>query len=275
MNEPVAAIHVTQLSGGPHRLAFLHGLFGQGRNFTRIARGLSDLASSWLIDTPNHGRSAWTEEFSYPLVADLIADELDQLDAFAHPMILVGHSMGGKLAMRLTLDHPELVQAVVVVDVSPAASTEPSDFVPYIQAMLGIDLTTLTDRSQADAALSRAVPDRSVRDFLLQNLHRRPAGVTRPGQDEWYWQLNLPLLGASLPTIGGWDDPGSQWTGPVLWIRGGRSDYVRPEHEQAMARLFPNHQLVTIADAGHWVHTDAPEEFVATLRDFVSRLPIT
>jgi pimeloyl-ACP methyl ester carboxylesterase len=227
-----------------------------------------------LIYAPNHGRSAWTEEFSYPLVADLIADKLDELDAFAHPMILVGHSMGGKLAMRLTLDHPELVQALVVVDVSPAASSEARDFLPYIRAMLSIDLTKLRDRSQADAALSQAVPDRTVRDFLLQNLHRRPAGATRPGEEEWYWQVNLPLLRDSLPTIAGWDDPGTQWAGPVLWIRGGRSNYVRPEHGQAMTKLFPNHRLVTIPDAGHWVHSEAPEEFVTLLRDFISPLPI-
>ena len=147
-----------------------------------------------LIDMPHHGRSEWPDHFDYVDVADRVAELFDAND----PVALVGHSMGGKAAMVLALRHPELVERLCVVDVSPADYESGSEFAGYIAAMLALDLTTLERRSDADAALADAVPNTTVRSFLLQNL--------RHDDDGWAWQPNLEVLGRDLATLGGWPE---------------------------------------------------------------------
>src|ERR671913_1202436 len=183
-SEPEALFSTSLGTTGP-RVVFLHGLFGQGRNWTTVAKALADQARVLLVDLPNHGRSAWTETFSYP---DMAAQEARLLrrtgdgEAYA----VVGHSMGGKVAMALALHHPELVARLAVVDVSPAATAEVSHFARYVDGMRSLDLATLTDRTQADGHLARYVSDPGIRSFLLQNLRREPEG-----DGGWRWQMNL------------------------------------------------------------------------------------
>ena len=176
-------LHVTRVGEQGPVIAFCHGLFGQGRNWTQIAKGLSADHRVLLIDMPNHGRSPWTESFDYLDLADAVAAELEEVG----PVALVGHSMGGKIAMCVALRHPELVERLAVVDVSPTAYESGREFVGYIETMRGLDLTALERREQADEALREAVPNPTVRSFLLQNLRRTADG--------WQWQLNLDLLG--------------------------------------------------------------------------------
>ena len=166
---------------------FAHGLFGQGRNWTQIGKALADPARPdphrvLLVDLPHHGRSAWEDEFDYVGIADRVAGLLDADD----PVALVGHSLGGKVAMVLALRHPDLVERLCVVDVSPVAYDHLSQFERYIAAMRGLDLGSLSRRDDADAALADAVPDPTVRGFLLQNLRR--------DGDDWRWQVNLDVL---------------------------------------------------------------------------------
>jgi esterase len=258
------ALFSTSLGATGPRVAFLHGLFGQGRNWTTIAKALADQARVLLVDLPNHGRSAWTEDFSYPAMAAMVADLLRRTgegEAYA----VVGHSMGGKVAMNLALHHPELVARLAVVDVSPVPSAEISHFATYVEGMRSLDLGTLTDRARADEHLAPYVPDASIRSFLLQNL-RRESG--RNGG--WRWQMNLALLGDHLDAMGSWADPDvAPYPGPALWLAGARSGYVRPDYAPAMRALFPRVQLVTIKDAGHWLHSDQPEVFLAVMRRFL------
>jgi esterase len=248
---------------GP-RVVFLHGLFGQGRNWTTVAKVLAEQARVLLVDLPNHGRSAWTERFSYPDMAARVADLL-QRTGDGEPYAVVGHSMGGKVAMTLALRSAELVERLAVVDVSPVPTAEISHFARYVEGMRALDLATLADRATADAELTAYVPDPGIRSFLLQNLRREP------GKDGgWRWQMNLALLGDRLDTMGGWTDPDAvPYPGPVLWLAGARSGYVRPEYATAMRRLFPRVQLVTVKDAGHWLHSDQPEVFLAVMRRFL------
>ncbi|BCR81203.1 alpha/beta fold hydrolase [Arachnia rubra] len=253
-------IHYITTGSGPIQLVFLHGLFGQGKNFSRIAAALADVATCHLPDLPNHGASSWTVGFSLDGQAEHIARWLQK--SFASPVALVGHSLGGKLAMRLALSHPEMVDRLLVADISPAPSDGPSSFAPLVGAMHSLDLEHLTSRTEASRRLSTAIPDPQVRGFLLQNL-RRLSG-------DWAWMANLDLLGDSLGTIGGWPHTDAVYDGPVWWVAGGQSSYVQPEHAEPMRRLFPRVVTITLKRAGHWVHADDPEAFTSICREFLA-----
>jgi len=258
-------LHTTTLGSGPARLVFLHGLFGQGKNFTQVAKALSDVATSTLVDLPNHGRSAWTEEISYPTMAAEVAEVLRGLDG---PVCLVGHSMGGKVAMRTALDFPELVERLVVVDISPVKGLG-SSFDNLVAAMQQLDLAGLQSRSQADEQLSPGIPDPVVRGFLMQNLRHEPGD---DGRRHWHWQMNLDLLARELHgAIPDWPRTDASFPGPTLWMAGEKSGYVTPDASPAMRALFPRHVLVTVKGAGHWVHSEQPERFIAILRHFLTR----
>jgi pimeloyl-ACP methyl ester carboxylesterase len=260
---------------GP-RVVFVHGLFGQGKNWTTIAKGLADNHRVTLLDLPNHGHSPWTDRVDYLDMAELVATELEQ---FGEPVTLVGHSMGGKVAMQLSLRRPELLRALVVVDIAPVEyplqggrtddeDEEASPFGAYIDAMQAMDLDALTSRDDADKALRDAVPSRMVRSFLLQSLVREGLGA----DGGWRWRLNLDLLDRDLGELRGFPDPppGASFDGPVLWIAGANSTYVLPEDRPHMDALFPSTRLVKIKNAGHWVHSEQPEIFLETLRRFLA-----
>jgi pimeloyl-ACP methyl ester carboxylesterase len=260
---------------GP-RVVFVHGLFGQGKNWTTIARGLADSHRVTLIDLPNHGHSPWTDRVDYLDMAELVATELEQL---GEPVTLVGHSMGGKVAMQLALRRPELLRALVVVDIAPVSypptggrtddpDEEASPFAAYIDAMRALDVDRLTTRDEADAALRDAVPSRMVRSFLLQSLVREGLGT----DGGWRWRLNLELLDRDLGELRGFPAPpaGAAFDGPVLWIAGANSTYVLDEDRPHMDALFPATRLVRIKKAGHWVHSEQPEVFLETLRRFLA-----
>ncbi|GAA2105813.1 alpha/beta fold hydrolase [Microlunatus panaciterrae] len=255
-------LHHAELGSSGPRIAFLHGLFGQGRNWMAIAKALSDTHRVVLVDLPDHGRSEWSDHFSYVEMADSVGDLLVELSGGNEAVTVVGHSMGGKVAMTLALRNPRLVERLCVVDISPVRYARLSAFADYVEAMRSLDLARLTDRASADAALQPLVPDGGVRAFLLQNL-RREGG-------SWRWQMNLQLLGDNLDQLADWPQVEAEpYPGPVLWIAGARSEYVRPDYADTMRRLFPQVRLVTVKNAGHWVHSEQPEVVVAALRMFV------
>jgi pimeloyl-ACP methyl ester carboxylesterase len=279
---------VTEVAGDDERLAsrtlgeagprvvFIHGLFGQGKNWTTIAKGLADGHRVTLLDLPNHGHSPWTDRVDYLDMAELVATELEQ---FGEPVTLVGHSMGGKVAMQLALRRPELLRALVVVDIAPVEypinggrtddpDEEASPFAAYIDAMRAMDLDALTTRGDADQALRDVVPSRMVRSFLLQSLVREGLGAG----GGWHWRLNLELLDRDLGELRGFPEPppGAGFDGPVLWIAGANSTYVLPEDRPHMDALFPSTRLVRVKNAGHWVHSEQPEIFLETLRRFLA-----
>lgn len=254
---------------GPH-VVLLHGLFGQGRNFTTLARRMAATGHRvTMVDLPNHGHSPWRPTHHYP---DLAAEVAGLLAALDEPVTLVGHSMGGKVAMLVALTRPELVGGLVVVDIAPItypAARAGSPFEAYVAAMAALDLHTLRDRSAADAALAPVVGEASVRAFLLQSLVRDP-GATPP----WRWRLNLEVLAEHLDELRTFPPPaGRTYDGPVLWLAGGRSGYVSPADRPAMDALFPQTRLVTVKGAGHWVHSEAPEVFLAAVTRFADSLP--
>jgi pimeloyl-ACP methyl ester carboxylesterase len=253
-------LHLVEIGDGGPRIVLLHGLFGQGKNWTSIAKALADRARVIMVDLPNHGRSGWTESVTYEDMAEAIADVLGD----AEPLNVVGHSMGGKVAMVLALLRPRLVERLVVADIAPVRYRRTTGFADYVTGMRSIDLSRVNTRADADARLQPYVPDDVVRGFLLQNLRRD--GTSASG---WRWQMNLSLLGGKLADLGDWPDLQTPpYPGPVLWVAGKDSDYVTPEYGPAMRALFPHTQLFTIKNAGHWVHSEQPEIFVAVLRRF-------
>lgn len=266
MTDPSSsAVHSTIVgeAAAARRVVFLHGLFGRGKNFAGIAARLAPEAQCLLVDLPNHGGSAWTEGFDYAQMADLVADHLRAGFAADGPVDVVGHSMGGKVAMVLALRHPELVRRLVVIDISPVGSrASRGDFRHLLDSLASVDLGALERRIDAHAMLREAIPNDGVRGFLLQNLRR--------GEHGFEWEPNLRMLRAELPAIMGFPDlSGNRFTGPVLWIRGDRSDYVTDEDAPAMRALFPRTVRVTVRGAGHWVHSERPEEVVSALREFL------
>ncbi|QNN63891.1 alpha/beta fold hydrolase [Leucobacter denitrificans] len=246
-----------------HRVAFLHGLFGRGRNFATIAGALAPEVQSLLVDLPNHGKSAWTAEFDYAEMADLTAEHLRADFAASGPIDIVGHSMGGKVAMVLALRHPDLVRKLVVVDIAPVTSDPAQgNFAHLLDSLASVDLAQVGRRAEADEALKGPIPQAGVRGFLLQNL--------KHGDNGFEWEPNLDMLRAELRTIMAF--PGisaPSFGGPVLWIRGDKSDYVRDEAIPIMKSLFPEVELVTVEGSGHWVHSEQPQAFTEALRTFL------
>ena len=270
-------LHVRTLGDAGPWVVFVHGLFGQGKNWTTIAKGLTDRHRVALVDLPNHGHSPWTDRVDYVDMAQLLAEELE---ALGEPVTLVGHSMGGKVAMELALRRPELLRALVVVDIAPTEypvagprtgdpEEELSPFADFIAAMKAMDLDAIERREDADRALRDAVPSRMVRSFLLQSLVREGLGA----DGGWRWRLNLDALERDLETLRGFPDPppDAVFDGPVLWIAGADSHYVLPEDRDRMDALFPTTRLVRVKNAGHWVHSEQPDIFLETLRRFLDR----
>ncbi|WP_106819440.1 alpha/beta fold hydrolase [Janibacter massiliensis] len=263
--ERVQLHHRTIGESGP-RVVFVHGLFGQGRNWTQIAKAIAaDGFRCTLLDAPDHGRSGWTDGFTYERATGIVADALAEL-APGERWTLVGHSMGGKIGMLLALTRPELLDRLCVVDMSPRPSDAASSFDTYVSALQGLDLASLPDRASADARLAvTGVPEPSVRAFFLQNLRREGEG--------WAWQMNLDVIARDLAQLGAWPAPEATWDGPVLWLAGAKSDYVDEAAVPVMRGYFPRVRLVTVKDAGHWVHSERPQVVIEALRAFL-RSPV-
>lgn len=254
---------------GPH-VAFLHGLFGQGRNWMQVAKGVSGPdgadARCLLVDLPDHGRSPWTDRVSYETYAAAVADTLRSHDSL--PWVLVGHSMGGKTAMVLALTQPDLLERLVVVDIAPKHYGDLHRFGGYIAEMQRLPLAELTSRADAEQRFREDNP--AVKAFLLQNLRRSPDG--------WQWQVHLDMVAADAAkgansTIADFPlEPGdvAPFERPVLWLNGGASEYVRDDDVPRMQELFPLVRQVTVKGVGHWVHTEAPEVTVEALRRVVA-----
>ena len=255
-------LHVTRVDaqsttpGTP--LVMAHGLLGQGRNFGTLARGFAADRDVFVVDMRNHGDSPWSEVMDYPAMAEDLAAVIEtHAQGRAH---VFGHSMGGKAAMRLALDHGKTVVSLIVADIAPVAYTH--SHAAEVDALRALDLTTIHKRAEADAALKTNIADPTMRAFLMQNLKIAADGVAR--------RSNLDVLGASMDTLVGWDDPTGRYDAPTLFIAGGNSSYVLPEHESKIATLFPQARIERVPDAGHWIHAEKPQEVLELSTAFLA-----
>ena len=235
-------------------LLIAHGLYGSARNWGVIAKRLSDDRQVIAVDMRNHGQSPWTETHSYKDLANDLAEVLSQLDG---PFHVMGHSMGGKASMVLAQENPDLVDRLIVADISPVTYTHTQ--LPYINAMQAVDLSQVERKSDAAALLEPLVDDPQLVSFFLQSLDLRKKR----------WILNLDILAQNMPDIMSFPQIDSQFDGPALFLSGALSDYVQPDHRPEIKRLFPRAQFAKIPGAEHWLHAQKPREFEAAVRTWL------
>lgn len=242
-------LHFQHFGAGPP-LLILHGLLGSSDNWISLARRFGERREVFAVDLRNHGRSPHSDSMSLIVMAEDIVRFCDARNLSRVAMI--GHSLGGKVAMETALGRPELVERLVVVDIAPRAYTP--RHLHLIEALESLDLSLLRNRTEALAALEGSVPGPALRHFLLKNLKGAETGGVE-------WRINLRGIRENYASLTRGLKPGRGFEGATLLLRGGKSDYVADEDVEAMRALFPALEMETVDGAGHWVHAEAPEAF--------------
>ncbi len=239
-------------------IIILHGLFGTLDNWQTLARQWAEEYSIYLLDLRNHGRSPHLDTISYPEMAEDVRHFME--DNWIYEATVLGHSMGGKVAMELALHYPDLVKRLIVVDIAPKVYSHGHEAI--FNALQSLDLTTLQSREEADSRLAEQLTDYSVRQFLLKNLTREKTGHYR-------WKMNLPVIAGEYTNILKNITGTTPFPHPALFIRGGQSDYITDADWPTIEGLFPQARLETVAQAGHWVHAEAPAELDKLVQAFL------
>ena len=238
-------------------LLILHGLLGSSRNWQTAGAALAEKFHVFALDLRNHAASPHAEEMTY---AAMMADVLAWMDAHALPRAaLLGHSLGGKVAMLLACRHPERVARLIAVDIAPK-NYPPQEHRAEFAAMNELDLSGLHSRGEAERRFEARVPDWAMRKFLSTNL------AHDAGSGRWRWQINLPALTRALPELEKNPlAPDDRYDGPALFIPGEKSPYVQPADHAGIRHHFPAARIETIAGAGHNPHMEAREKFVRSI----------
>ncbi len=245
------------LGQGPP-VVILHGVYGSGDNWNTFVKPLSETYSVHLVDLRNHGRSPHAEAFNYDMLAADVAHYMQSRSL--GPSLVIGHSMGGKTAMWLALQHPELVKALVVVDIAPRAY--PPHHEQEIAGMRAVQPATLASRAEADARMAAHVPEPGVRQFLLKNLGRTEAGG-------FEWKHNLEGIASNVAEVGVELPAEARVACPTLFVAGGNSRYISEQDEADIQRRFVNARVARIEGAGHWVQVEKPAELLQIIQEFV------
>lgn len=239
-------------------LIILHGLLGSSGNWHTLSRNVFGTRYRvFTLDLRNHGQSPHSDEMTYELMAGDVREFMeDQGLSNAH---VLGHSMGGKVAMELATAHPETVNKLIVVDIAPKAYPDHHTYI--LNALSGVDLANTESRQDVEAHLAKSIDSYPVRQFLLKNL----------GYDKekgYFWKPNLHSISETYGHIAGERSRGS-FEGDTLFVRGGDSDYIVDSDMPLIRESFPSAQLETIEGAGHWVHAEAPSDFSVCVMDFL------
>lgn len=243
-------------NAGATPLIIVPGLFGAGRNWRAHAKRMAANRPVFTVDMRNHGESPWSDEHDYPAMAGDLAGFIEAQGGRAQ---VLGHSMGGKAAMLLAETRPELIERLIVADIAPVPYEH--DLMAEIDAMRAVDLTSITRRAEVEEALAAHIDAAPVRSFLAQS-----ALI-----DENKWSLNLDALAANMKLITGYPvEVEGVYEGPTLFIYGGASDYVQPEHDEEIRARFPNVEMHEMEGAGHWLHADQPRAFLNAVLGFTA-----
>lgn len=238
-------------------LLILHGLFGSLDNWMSLGKKWSEDFTVFLVDLRNHGKSPHTEEHSYQLMSQDVAEFCEEQDI--DKCIVMGHSMGGKVTMQLCIDFPNLVEKAIIVDMGPGANLPGHDTI--FKALTTFPLNQNMRRNETTQWLSEAIANLAIAQFLGKNLKRNEEG--------WAWKFNLETLKKDYPKILSSIDNEDKIDTPTLFIKGEESNYLRSEQQEAIAELFADYTLVEIEDAGHWVHAENPREFYHQVMSFL------
>jgi pimeloyl-ACP methyl ester carboxylesterase len=236
-------------------LLIAHGLFGSGRNWGVIAKRLSDERQVIAVDMRNHGSSLHSDDHSYTALADDLAEVIA---AHGGQADVLGHSMGGKAAMVLALEHAEMVNRLTVADIAPVSYGHSQQ--QYINAMRTLDLSQIEGRAEAQAALLPLVEDPTLASFFTQSLDLKARK----------WRLNLAALEANMPQILSFPAIDACFTGPSLFLTGATSHYVTRDHRPQIKALFSEARFAKIPEAGHWLHAERPRAFEAAVRTWLN-----
>jgi len=250
-------LHFRQVGSG-EPVILIHGLFGSLENLGGIARLLTQDFTVYSIDLPNHGRSPHSAGGDLAFMTRAVRDWM-HLKGLSKASI-VGHSLGGKVAMELALSNPELVRALVVMDIAPVTYKPRHEAV--FRGLNAVDPAHLQSREEAEQVLTQHISEAAVRSFLLKNLVRESGGFR--------WRMHLADLEAQYPRLIHANRDGI-FPGPVLFLKGGDSDYINPEHRIALLQRFPGAEYKVIAGVGHWLHAEKPSLVAAQIKKFLQK----
>ena len=244
-------------------LLILHGLFGNLRNWNRIAQELATDFQVIALDLRNHGESPHADSMSY---AEMAADVLEFLDDQSiQAGNFLGHSMGGKVAMRFALDYPQRTSRLLVVDIAPIRYEESRGGHDDVFAgMFAVDLASISSRADAEEQMAPHIPEVAVRQFLASNL-------VKDGTGGYRWRFNLAALHSNYSNLREAIASDSGFAGKVAFLKGAESNYIREEDRSFINRLFPKANLIEIDGAGHWLHAEQPKRVIDLSREFFSR----
>lgn len=249
----------SQKIGTGEPFIILHGLFGSSDNWLTIAKQLSENYSFHLIDARNHGKSPHTNEFGYDNMAMDVREYIQ--DHNLKNIVLMGHSMGGKTAMKIALEYPMRVQKLIIADIAPRKYSIIHNHI--IEALLSIKTDNLESREQADIQLYQSIKSSTLRKFLLKNLYRDESNT-------YQWRINLEAICGNLESLGAQIKSSQNYDGDTLFVKGELSDYITAEDEADIHSLFPKAFIKSIPRATHWLHAENPEDFVTEIKRFLN-----
>lgn len=244
-------LYFKKIGSGSQNLIILHGLLGSSDNWQSIAKQINPNYSIFLIDQRNHGRSPHTDTMNYTLMAEDIKTFIHQ-NNLANTSIL-GHSMGGKVAMQMALNFSNNIQKLIVVDIAPKKYSGGHE--PILQAMQDAPIANTTDRKEVEQFLESRIVDASERQFILKNLYRNE-------DKQLVWKCNLNSIIKHYTELMDFPNTSKQFLGNTYFIKGQLSDYITPNDKQVITSIFPNTIYFSVPNAAHWVHADNPTEFI-------------
>jgi pimeloyl-ACP methyl ester carboxylesterase len=244
-------------------IIILHGILGISDNWVSFGKRIAEQGYRVIIpDQRNHGHSPHSPAFNYYALVDDLYEFIDSL-GLENP-ILIGHSMGGKVVMRYTLENPDLVSKIILVDVSLRTYVTHSYHQQLIQSMMDTDLEKSRSRKDVEKQLRESIQSERIRQFLLKSLYWKE-------KNKLDWRLNLEAIYENLESMYDGVYFSTRFYGPALFVRGGRSDYVTEDDHKAIFASFPKAEIETIESGTHWVHADEPEEFFQIVNNFLNQ----
>lgn len=245
-------------SGKP--LIILHGLLGCSDNWIFHGKKLSNFFHVYILDQMNHGNSPHSSDISY----DLLSDDIYEFIKFKKlsSVNIMGHSMGGKVAMSFALKHPNLVDNLIVLDIAPKDYSIQSRFDELINSVISLPIDTIESRKDADNYLSNSIPEIALRSFILKNLKRG-------NSNSFLWKPNITLIAKKMTEIYSWKESSLTYEANTLFIKGEKSDYISESDLLTIKKYFPNVIIKKIRNSGHWLHVDSPDEFFLLIKNFL------